>query len=138
MTKRGKTKLPTSSHPMHIIDQVGELVDLLKVVGPFQSIIGVLVRDFILLKYKKWNGKEDNEWMVLESEKDAIWERLKGHFTFPPSYDVQKVKERARHIMGTTFKNFKGEMNKLVQQGKQPDFDRVYQAKGLIGGFQAI
>lgn len=85
-----KTKLSTGTPHLHIFEfeQVGEMVDPLIALGPYKSIIGVLVRDFILLKYKKWNGKEDNEWMVLESEKDAIWERLKGHFTFPPSYDV--------------------------------------------------
>lgn len=89
-TKRDKTKLSMGTPHLHIFEfeQVGETVDPLIALGPYKSIIGALVRDFILLKYKKWNGKEDNEWMVLESEKDAIWERLKEYFTFPPSYDV--------------------------------------------------
>jgi len=47
-------------------DQVGELAEPLRVLGPYKSIIGELVRDFIPLKYRKWSMKEDNEWSVAE------------------------------------------------------------------------
>lgn len=77
-TKRGKTKLPTSTRCWHIdeFDQVGEPVSPVKVLGPYKSVIGALVWDFIPLKYRKWNGKEDNPWRVPESDKDAIWENV--------------------------------------------------------------
>ena len=105
---------------------MGEPESPVKVLGPYKSVIRALVRDFIPLKYRKWNRKEDNLWRVPESDKDAIWEKVKGYFTFPSGIDEQTVKEHAKHIMRHAFKTFKGDMNKLVEAGIQPNFDIEY------------
>lgn len=49
------------------------------------------------------------------------WGLVERIFYFPPGYDKEKVKEHAKHIMGLTFINFKGEMNNLVQEVKELD-----------------
>lgn len=76
--------------------------------GPYKSILRALVRDFIPLKYRKWTGHKDDLWRVPESEKDGVWSKFKGYFTFTPYYDEATVKKRAKEIMGRAFKTFKG------------------------------
>ena len=91
----------------------------------YKTILGLLVRDFIPIKYRKWIGKDDDRWRVLESEKDYIWDvKIPKYFTFPAEYDRELVKKKAKEIMGTCFKNFKGTLYKnFVLQNKEPDFD---------------
>lgn len=91
----------------------------------YKTILGALVRDFILIKYMKWTGKEDDPWKVPESEKDIIWERrIPEYFTFPEEYDKDLVKEKAYEIMGACFKTFKGFLQKrFILENKEPDFD---------------
>ena len=39
----------------------------------YKTILGLLVRDFIPIKYRKWIRKDDDRWRVPESE-DYIWD----------------------------------------------------------------
>ena len=76
--------------------------------------------DFIPIKYRKWIGKDDDQWRVPESEKDYIWDvKILEYFTFPAKYDRELVKKKTKEIMGTCFKNFKGTLYKnFVLQNK--------------------
>ena len=67
----------------------------------------------------------DERWRVPESEKDYIWDvKIPKYFTFPAEYDRELVKKKAKEIMGTCFKNFKGTLyKKFVLQNKEPDFN---------------
>ena len=91
----------------------------------YNTILGLLVRDSIPIRYMKWIGKDDDPWRVLESEKDYIWDvKIPEYFTFLAEYDRELVKKKAKEIMGTWFKNFKGTLYKnFVLQNKEPDFD---------------
>ena len=40
----------------------------------YKTILGLLVKEFIPIKYRKWIGKDDNRWKVPESDKDYIWD----------------------------------------------------------------
>ena len=91
----------------------------------YKTILRLLVRDFILIRYRKWIGKDDDPWRVPESKKDYIWDvKILEYFTFPTEYDRELVKKKAKEIMGTCFKNFKRTLYKnFVLQNKEPDFD---------------
>ena len=46
------------------------------------------------------------------------------YFTFPPSYDKEQVKKKAKEIMGTCFKTFKGTLyKKFILEDKEPNWD---------------
>ena len=62
---------------MHIteFDQVGEPLAPKKAMAKYKTVIGALVRDYIPIKYRKWIGKDNDQWMVPKSEKDDIWEK---------------------------------------------------------------
>ena len=94
----------------------------LKALGPYKSTIGALVRDFIPIKYRKWNGSEQDPWRVPEGEKELVWNKLRGYFTFPNDCDEATVKKRAKEIMGHSFKNFKGKLHKLIKEDKKIEF----------------
>jgi hypothetical protein len=98
-------------------------VEPLKALGPYKSVIGALVRDFIPIKYRKWTGREDDPWRVPESEKELVWNKLKGYFTFPNDYDEATVKKKAKEIMGRSFKTFKGTLYKLIKEDREPNFE---------------
>jgi hypothetical protein len=106
-------------------DQFGELVAPSIIIVKYKTILGLLVRDFIPIKYRKWIGKDNDEWKVPESEKDAIWENMiPQYFTFPVDYDREQVKKKVKEIMGTCFKTFKGTLyKKYVLEVKVTDFD---------------
>ena len=91
----------------------------------YKTILRLLVRDFIPIRYRKWIEKDNDPWRVLKSEKDYIWDiKIPEYFTFPAEYDSKLVKKKAKEIMETCFKNFKGTLYKnFVLQNKEPDFD---------------
>ena len=130
MQKHGSysVKLPTSRNAhWHIseFDQVGEPVRPRKVLCKYKTVLRALVRDYIPIKYRKWIEKDDDLWMVPESEKDAIWEnKFPQYFTFPPDYDKEQVKKKAKEIMGIAFKTFKGKLyKKFILEGKETNWD---------------
>ena len=106
-------------------DQVGEPLTPKKAAAKYKTVIGTLVRDYIPIKYMKWIGKDDDPWRVPKSEKDYKWDiKIPEYFTFPTEYDKELVKKKAKEIMGTCFKNFKGTLyENFVLQNKEPDFD---------------
>ena len=80
----------------HIIefDEFGDPLSLPIALTKYKTILGLLVRDFILIKYRKWIGKDDDLWRVPKSEKDDIWETwIPWYFTFPQDYDKEQAKK---------------------------------------------
>ena len=64
----------------------------------YKTILRLLVRDFIPIRYRKWIGKDDDPWRVPESEKDYIWDiKIPEYFTFPTEYDRELVKKSKRN-----------------------------------------
>jgi hypothetical protein len=94
------SQLPTGRNAhWHIIefDQFGELVTPSIPIAKYKTILGLLVRDFIPIKYRKWIGKDNDEWKVPESEKHAIWENMiPQYFTFLVDYDREQVKRKQK------------------------------------------
>ena len=67
----------------------------------YKTILGLLVRDFIPIKYWKWIEKDDDRWRVPESEKDYIWDvKIPEYFTFPTEYDKELVKKKQKKSWG--------------------------------------
>ena len=80
----------------------------------YKTILGLLVRDFILIRYRKWIGKDDR-WRVLESEKDYIWDvKIPEYFTFPAEYDRELVKKKAKEIMGHASRISRGHCTRIL------------------------
>jgi hypothetical protein len=103
------SKLPTGRNAhQHIteFDQVGEPVRLHKVLAKYETVIGALVRDYIPIKYRRWNGKDDDRWRVPGSEKDDIWEnKILVYFTFPIDYDKEQ-EEKSKRNHGDMLQDF--------------------------------
>ena len=73
----------------------------------YKTILGLLVRDFISIKYRKWIGKDDDRWRVPESEKDYKWDvKIPEYFTFPVEYDRELVKKKAKEFQGDIVQEF--------------------------------
>ena len=126
-SKQAMSKLPVGRNAHWHITEFDEFRDPLSLpiaLTKYKTILGLLVRDFIPIRYKKWIGKDNDPWRVPKSEKDYIWDiKILECFTFPMEYDKEVVK-KAKEIMGTCFKNFKGTLYKsFVLQNKEPDFD---------------
>jgi hypothetical protein len=122
------SKLPTGRDAHWHITEFDEFGDPLEppiALSKYKTITGLLVRNFIPIKYKKWIGKDDDPWRVLESEKDYIWNiKILEYFTSPMEYDKELVKKKAKETMGTYFKTFKGKLYKdFILENKEPDFD---------------
>ena len=131
---RGVSQLPTGRNAhwqINAFDQVGEPLAPKKAAAKYKTVIGTLVRDYILIKYRKWIVKDDDPWRVSKSEKDDIWEKwIPQYFTFPQDYDKEQVKKKAKKIMGTCFKTFKGTLyKKFILKDKEPNWDGVEYAK---------
>ena len=110
------SKIPVGRNAHWHITEFDEFGDPLSppiALTKYKTILGLLVRDFIPIKYRKWIGKDDDPWRVPKSEKDYIWDfKILEYFTFPTEYDRELVKKKAKEIMGTCFKNFKGTLYK--------------------------
>ena len=94
-------------------DEFGDPLSLPIALTKYKTILGLLVRDITPIWYRKWIGRDDDPWRVPESEKDYIWDvKILEYFTFSAEYDRGLVKKKAKEIMGTCFKNFKGTLYK--------------------------
>jgi hypothetical protein len=107
------------------LDPVGEPIDPIDVAGPYKTTIGVIVRDYILIRYHCWKSKKDAQWEVPQQLKDYCWEKLKETFNFPQGSE-ELAKSRALYTMGSIFKNLRYRLNKLRKDGIEPDWT-VYQ-----------
>jgi hypothetical protein len=87
--------------------------------GKYETVIGALVRDYIPIKYRRWNGKDDDRWRVPESEKDDISEnKIPVYFTFPIDYDKEQVKKKNKRNHGDMLQDFQGDIvQELYPQG---------------------
>ena len=81
------SKIPIGRNAHWHIAELDEFRDPLSppiALTKYKTILGLLVRDFILIRYRKWIGKDDDPWRVSKSEKDDIWDKwISQYFTFP-------------------------------------------------------
>ena len=71
------SKIPVGRNAHGHITEFDEFRDALSppiALTKYKTILGLLVRDFIPIRYMKWIGKDDDPWRIPESEKDDIWE----------------------------------------------------------------
>ena len=81
----------------------------------YKTILGLLVRDFIPIKYRKWIGKDDDRWRVPESEKDYIWDvKIPEYFTFLAEYDRELVKKKAKKSWGHASRISRGHCTRIL------------------------
>ena len=74
-SKRGVLKIPIDRNAHWHITEFDEFGDPLSppiALTKYKTILGLLIRDFITIRYRKWNGKDNDPWRVPESEKDYI------------------------------------------------------------------
>lgn len=121
-------ELPTGRTNAHWhINEFGAPTSPPIALSKYSGIIGLLVRDFIPIKYQKWTGKANDPTVVPESEKAHIWEtELPKYFTFPweGEYNRDRVQKKAYEIMGSCFKTFKGHLHKkFILKDREQNFD---------------
>ena len=91
-------------------DEFGDPLSPSIALTKYKTILGLLVRDFIPIKYRKWIGKDDDRWRVPESKKDYIWDvKIPEYFTFPTEYDRELVKKKAKKH-GDMLQEFQGDI----------------------------
>ena len=69
-SKRGVSKISVGRNAHWHITEFNEFGDPLSppiALTKYKTIIGLLVRDFIPIRYRKWIGKDDDLWRVPES-----------------------------------------------------------------------
>jgi len=113
--------MPKGRFTITEVDQAGEPIEPIKILGPYKTAIGCIVRDTIPIKYRFWKSKREAQWEVPESIKEIAWEKLREKFRFPEGTE-NLSKRRALLLMGNSFKNFRCELNKLVKKGEEPDW----------------
>ena len=92
-------------------DEFGDPLSSPIALTKYKTILELLVRDFIPIRYKKWIRKDNDPWRVPESEKDYIWDiKIPEYFTFPTEYDKEVVKKKAKEIMGDMLQEFQGDI----------------------------
>ena len=65
--------LPSGAkHVITLVDLVREPIEPVGVMGPYNTAIGVLVKDNIPIKYKYWH-KKDSKWVVPSSLMELCW-----------------------------------------------------------------
>ncbi|KAG2584011.1 hypothetical protein PVAP13_6KG256506 [Panicum virgatum] len=117
--KRGRNKMPKGRSLITELDELGEPVAPVKVMGPYKSAIGVVVKENVPITYRYWNAK-DKTWVVPDSIKEICWAKLKEKFIFPEDLEPL-ARRRALFLMGNSFRYFKFTLNKHVKNETEPD-----------------
>ncbi|KAG2577077.1 hypothetical protein PVAP13_6NG080030 [Panicum virgatum] len=102
------------------LDELGEPVAPVKVMGPYKSAIGVVVKENVPITYRYWNVK-DKTWVVPDSIKEICWGKLKEKFIFPEDSEPL-ARRRALFLMDNSFRYFKFTLNKHVKNETEPDW----------------
>ena len=118
--KRGRNKMPKGRSLITELDELGEPVAPVKVMGPYKSAIGVVVKENVPITYRYWNAK-DKTWVVPDSIKEICWAKLKEKFIFPEDSEPL-ARRRALFLMGNSFRYFKFTLNKHVKNETEPDW----------------
>lgn len=64
--------------------------------------------------------------MVPDNLKDEVWRRMVVEvISFADDCNMELTKRRGLQFMYTSFKNFKGELNKYVKNGTEPNWDNL-------------
>ncbi|KAG2562468.1 hypothetical protein PVAP13_8KG074601 [Panicum virgatum] len=118
--KRGRNKMPKGRSLITELDELGEPVAPVKVMGPYKSAIGVVVKENVPITYMYWNAK-DKTWVVPDSIKEICWPKLKEKFIFPEDSEPL-ARRQALFLMGNSFRYFKFTLNKHVKNETEPDW----------------
>ncbi|KAG2534049.1 hypothetical protein PVAP13_9NG227722, partial [Panicum virgatum] len=125
--KRGRNKMPKGRSLITELDELGEPVAPVNVMGPYKSAIGVVVKENVPITYRYWNAK-DKTWVVPDSIKEICWGKLKEKFIFPEDSEPL-ARRRALFLMGNSFRYFKFTLNKH-RDGWDPRAVRYLLARG--------
>ncbi|RLN07559.1 hypothetical protein C2845_PM11G16470 [Panicum miliaceum] len=129
--KRGWNKMPKGQSLITELDELGEPVAPIKVMGPYKSAIGVVVKESVPIKYRSWN-KKDKTWVVPDSVKEICWGKMKDKFIFPENSEAL-AKRRALFLMGNSFRYFKFTSNKHVKNETEPNWKDNSEPKTFLG-----
>ena len=121
---RGPLKIPTGRFVIIEVSPAGEPTAPKRVLRPYKSVCGIVVKDHVPITYRLWTGERGDPHMVPDSIKnDILWPKILEKFYFPEETDMKVVKHKTLMIMGLSFKNWKGTLNRMyVQKGTTPDF----------------
>ena len=112
------SKIPVGRNAHWHITEFDEFGDPLSppiALTKYKTILGLLVRDFIPIKYRKWIGKDDDRWRVPESEKDYIWDvKILEYFTFLAKYDRELVKKKQKKSWGHASRISRGHCTRIL------------------------
>ena len=97
-SKRGRNKMPKGRSLITKLDELGEPIAPIKVMGPYKSAIGVVVKQNVPITYRYCNAK-DKIWVVPDSVKEICWGKLKEKFIFPENSEAL-ARRRALFLMG--------------------------------------
>jgi hypothetical protein len=86
---------------------------LQKIKDKFVSQCGAIVGDNVPIKYREWNGKPSNPYMVPDLVKDQLGKDVLKHFTLPEGVDANLVKGWTLVKMATQFQNFKKKLTRF-------------------------
>ncbi|CAO2148565.1 unnamed protein product [Urochloa humidicola] len=121
--KRGRSKMPQGRTQIRAVDAAGEPIEPITIQGPYKTALGNIVRDHVPIKYRSWNGKDDPTWTVPKEIKELCWGKMLDLFIFPGEKAQREARKKALKIMGERFKQFRCHLNKLVKEGREPDWD---------------
>ena len=69
MSKRGRNKMPKGRSLITKLDELGEPIAPIKVMGPYKSAIGVVVKQNVPIMYRYCNAKDKTWWYLTQSRK---------------------------------------------------------------------
>ena len=123
---RGPSKMPKERCVVTEVSPAGEPTAPDRVLGPFKTVCGIAVKDFVPISYRFWTGAQGDPHVVPNSIKnDLLWPKILEMFEFPTGTDLDVVKRKTLQTMGISFKNWKGSLNReFVQKGTTPDFSK--------------
>lgn len=91
--KRGRNKLPGGVLVVAAVNATGEPTLPLSVLGPYKTVLSVVVREHVSIKYRRWisttNNNENDDTAVPQAVKDLLWRKVNEKFIFPAGCDIE-------------------------------------------------
>ena len=103
---QGPSKMPTGRFVITEVSPVGEPTASERVLGPYKSVYGIVVKDHVPISYRLWTDEWSDLHVVLDSIKnDILWPKILEKFDFPEETYMEVVKRKTLMIMSLSFKN---------------------------------
>jgi hypothetical protein len=121
---RGPSKMPMGRFVITEVSPSGVPTAPERVLGSYKSVCGIAVKDNVPISYRLWTGERGDPHVVPDSIKnDILWPKILEKFNFHEGTDMEVVKCKTLMIIGLSFQNWKGTLNRTyVQKGTMPDF----------------